>query len=219
MGKKKLERYREIKTLDYYYNELTAPNGNWDRFVFHNKQPIVLELGCGYGDYTIALSRSYSKRNFVGVDLKSPRMYVGVRQLNHDPVPNAAFLRCHVEFIDRFFSKDEVDEIWITFPDPFLKNGSENRRLTSAHFLDKYRQILKDGHIVNLKTDNQVLYDFTLEVLEAEGDAVEIIHNYDDIYALDERPETWDIKTNYEKRYIERGITIKLISFKLFHKT
>lgn len=216
MAKNKLNRFREIKTLDRYYESLRAPSGNWNSRVFKNDNPITLELGCGYGEYTIALSEMYSEKNFIGVDVKANRMYVGVRDANLNNRENAAFLRTYIEFINRYFQPSEVDEIWITFPDPHLKKIRPHKRLTSRHSLKIYRKLLKPGGLIHLKTDNDFLYEFTLDVLKEEKERIEIVHNFPNVYETSLLKPEWLIKTRYEYLFSAKGMQIKLLTFKLF---
>src|SRR5690606_17521039 len=173
-SKNKLKRFKENETFsnviqptreevvsgDFYLK------GKWNQEIFKNDNPIVLELGCGKGEYSVGLSQKYPNKNFIGIDIKGARMWVGAKQAEALNLNNVAFLRTRIDFIEQAFAKDEVDEIWITFPDPQPQKTRERKRLTHLRFLERYRNLLKKGGIVHLKTDSRLLYDFTLEVIK-----------------------------------------------------
>ena len=222
----KLQKFAEILTFPNVYENFTnfPPQltgmggkevdlkGKWNAEHFKNDQPITLELACGRGEYTVALAQKYPNRNFIGVDIKGARIWKGARIALEKKLKNAAFLRTRIELITAFFELEEIDEIWITFPDPFLKKGKTNRRLTSPRFLNLYRQILKKEGLVHLKTDEGVLSEYTLEVL-AEDKQTKILYQDDDIYAKPLPMDELEIKTYYEKMHLEKGKTIKYIRF------
>jgi tRNA (guanine-N7-)-methyltransferase len=225
--RRKLKKFAEILNLPNVYEnfEINAPDltadggtlvnltGKWHEQHFKNDQPITLELACGRGEYAVALGRLFPNRNFIGVDIKGARIFQGAKQAHTEGLKNVAFLRTRIEMIERFFAKDEVDEIWITFPDPFLRESKSNRRLTSAYFLNKYRQFLKPNGVVHLKTDSPVLYDFTLATLqESEGVILEVAN--EDIYANPLTMNELEVKTYYEAKNIAQS-TIKYIRFTL----
>ncbi len=187
--------------------------GKWASNHFKNGNPIVLELACGRGEYSLGLSEMFPNKNFIGLDIKGARIWKGASIALNSKLSNVAFLRTKIEQVNLFFEKDEVDEIWITFPDPFLKDSKENRRLTSPAFLERYKQILKPGGTINLKTDSPELYQFTQEVLANSAD-VEILYDKDDIYkdALD-YPEL-ELKTYYEKMHLLDNRLIKFMKFR-----
>lgn len=188
--------------------------GRWREEVFGNDHPITLELACGRGEYSLELGRRYPNRNFLGVDIKGARIWKGARTALQQQLLHVAFLRARIEHIRRFFTSGEVDEIWITFPDPFLKKSKANRRLTSGRFLDTYRHFLKPGGQVHLKTDNELLYHFTLDVLRDHPQAG-LVCAEEDIHS---RPLPWpdlDIRTYYEHQHLAEGRTIKYIRFQL----
>lgn len=187
--------------------------GSWTKLHFQNDYPLVLELACGRGEYSLGLAEMYPYKNFIGIDIKGARIWKGATIAIEQKLDNVAFLRTRIEQIDLFFGENEVDEIWITFPDPFLKSSKENRRLTAPSFLDRYRKFLKANGTINLKTDSPELYAFTKEVLGAD-ESVEVIYDKDDIYieAL-EYPEL-ELKTYYEKMHLEDKRKIKFIKFK-----
>lgn len=186
--------------------------GLWSQGHFANDFPLTLELACGKGDYALALSRSYPARNFIGVDIKGARIWRGATTALEENITNVAFLRTKIEQIDLFFAPQEVDEIWITFPDPFLDDSSENRRLTSPNFLKRYQNILKKGGIMHLKTDSTPLYEYTMEALSNFEDANILYHN-DDIYASELAYPELIHKTHYEVQHLANNLTIKYIRF------
>ena len=210
------------QNYDFLNPELIGPHGipqdlrgKWAEQHFKNDHPITLELACGRGEYALGLGRRYPNRNFIGVDIKGARIWKGAGVALDEGLDNVAFLRSKIELLDRFFAPGEVDEIWITFPDPFLKKGKHNRRLTSHYFLDLYPKILRPGGLVHLKTDSPVLYDFTLETL-AERQDYRIVHQDDDIYRR-ETLYTPDlaIKTRYEQLDIAGAERVHYIKFEM----
>ncbi|MBQ8969562.1 MAG: tRNA (guanosine(46)-N7)-methyltransferase TrmB [Bacteroidaceae bacterium] len=210
--------------------------GRWHEDFFHNQNPIVLELGCGRGEYTVGLARRYPDKNFIGVDIKGARMWTGAQDALHEGLTNVAFLRTHIEFIDRFFAPDEVSEIWLTFSDPQMKKAT--KRLTSTYFLQRYRRFLSspsnvegvaegrgriDGGLIHLKTDSNFLYTYTEEMLKANGIVPECSTR--DLYgdpnsSLFTLNSSFDlsIQTYYEQMWRERGIPIKYLRFRLPHE-
>lgn len=185
--------------------------GKWNDEFFATSAPIVLELGCGRGEYTVGLAKSDPERNFIGIDIKGARMWTGARQVETGQMTNAAFLRCEIENITHFFGPAEVDEIWITFPDPQMQKP--RKRLTSTRFLSLYRNILRPGGVVNLKTDSPFLYEYTRRLVEING--FEVLTQTDDLYASGLVDPVTSIKTYYEQQWLSRGKKIKLISFRL----
>ncbi|MCH2083999.1 MAG: tRNA (guanosine(46)-N7)-methyltransferase TrmB [Saprospiraceae bacterium] len=188
--------------------------GAWAKKQFGNQQPITLELACGKGDYTIGLAKMYPDRNFIGVDIKGARIWKGATLALEEKLENVAFFRTRIEQIAYFFEPGEVAEIWITFPDPFLRKSKSNRRLTAVNFLRHYSKILKSDGIVHLKTDSPELYDFTLATLE-ETDLATLLYNKDDIYSDDLYLPELELKTFYEQMHLENGLTIKYIQMRL----
>lgn len=186
--------------------------GRWARRYFNNSNPVILELACGKGDYTVALAQDYPGKNFIGVDIKGARMWIGAKKALETDLKNAAFLRTRIEFIDRFFAPGEVSEIWITFPDPF--EGKANRRLTSPPFLDRYRKFLKPDGVVHLKTDSDLLYEYTMEILTADPKC-EILYSNDNIYKNPLDFPELEYKTYYEKKHLLDGRTIKYVRSKI----
>lgn len=212
MGQKKLVRFQAIEN---YKNVLQYPEnmaGKWNEF-FNNEHPITLELACGKGEYSTGLGRQYKDRNFIGVDIKGNRIYIGAKTALREDLNNVAFLRIQIGQIARYFAPGEVEEIWIIFPDPFLRKSRSKNRLTHARFLYQYQQILKKGGRINLKTDSPELYAFTLEMIEEQGC---VIHeNIADIYGKGLATGPLAIQTFYEKMHLAEGRTIYFISFSL----
>ena len=185
--------------------------GCWDSRFGKGGRDIVLELGCGKGEYTIDLARRFPERNYIGVDIKGARLWKGAKYATENGMDNVAFLRTRIEFITSFFGPDEVSEIWLTFSDPQLK--SENSRLTSPGFLERYRKFLKKGGAVNLKTDSRFLYEYTRAVCEANG--LGILESSTDLYGGEriERPELYEVQTFYERMFLEQGYRINYLKF------
>ncbi len=221
MGKKKLSRFRELETFERVFQppfeEIFQHDyrlkGKWCREVFGNDRPLVLELGCGKGEYTVGLARLYPDRNFMGLDIKGARIWKGARTAHHDELLNVAFLRTRIDFIGSFFAPSEVDEIWITFPDPQEKRRRMKKRLTGALFLNRYSEILKDGGTVHLKTDNESLYQSTLELVRFNQ--LPLGRFSSDLYRENWQDETVSIQTYYEARFIEGGAKIHYLDFRL----
>lgn len=222
--KNKLQKFSEMETIPFVFQypfsvlqEKGFPMaGKWHSEFFHNENPIVLELGCGKGEYTVGLAQRFPDKNFIGVDIKGARMWTGAKQALEHKMTNVAFIRTHIELIDKFFVPGEVDEIWITFPDPQMQKV--RKRLTSTRFLDLYRKILKPGGIVHLKTDSPFLYTYTDILTRENPKALVVKVRTDNLYANPEGvSDILDIKTHYERQWLERGLTIKYISFALAH--
>jgi tRNA (guanine-N7-)-methyltransferase len=215
-----LLRYPHVfENFSYENPELVGENGQvvelkgqWDAAFFKNNQTITLELACGRGEYTVALSERYPHRNFIGVDIKGARIFQGATQAMEKQLRNAAFLRTRIELVNVFFAGGEIDEIWITFPDPFLKDSKSNRRLTSPWFLDVYRQFLKKGGVVHLKTDSPVLYDFTLETIENDSQCT-LLYANEDLYASPLAYDELSVQTYYEAKNISGSGVSKYIRF------
>ncbi len=212
----KLQKFAELLTLPNVYEnfnpettgltaghgEVVEIKGKWNEIHFPEAQPLTLELACGRGEYSLALAEMYPDRNFIGVDIKGARIWKGARIAHERKLENVAFLRTRIELIARFFQFDEVDQIWITFPDPFPKK--ENRRLTADRYLHEYRKILKPGGLLHLKTDDTALFEFSLETLESEH-AVQIETVIRDIYADHLPLPELEIKTYYELQHLRNG--------------
>lgn len=218
MGKNKLKKFADMATyrcaLQYPREVLLAEGfpyqGVWKDEFFHRDGEITLELGCGKGEYTVALAKGNPGRNYIGVDIKGARMWSGARQVEEQQIPNAAFLRTEIENIDKFFAPGEVDEIWITFPDPQMQKT--RKRLTSTRFLKMYGKFLRPGGVINLKTDSPFLFEYTKRLAELNG--FEIVMTTDDLYGSGMADPVSSIKTYYESQWLSRGKKIKLISMR-----
>ena len=221
MGKNKLKKFREMETLDcvfqYPFGVLQQQGfplrGRWNEDYFHNDGPIVLELGCGKGEYTVGLARRYGDRNFIGIDIKGARMWTGAKAATLEGLGNVAFVRTNIELLSHFFAPGEVSEIWITFPDPQMKKV--RKRLTSTTFLNLYRKVLRPGGMIRLKTDSPFLYTYTRLLTELNGIVPET--NTDDLYHSGIDNDILQIRTFYEQQWLDRGLTIKYIAFPLAH--
>ncbi len=221
-SKNKLKRFKENETFKNVFQpsrqELVEGiyelKGNWNSSVFKNNNPLVLELGCGKGEYSVALAKKFPKKNFIGIDIKGARFWRGAKTAIEENIPNVAFLRTQIELIDSSFAENEVDEIWITFPDPQIKYKRTKHRMTNQEFLKRYKKILKpDGH-VNLKTDSEFMHGYTLGLLHGEGH--EIIYANHDVYKNEGSPEeVTSIQTFYEEQYLEQNKPITYIRFKI----
>jgi tRNA (guanine-N7-)-methyltransferase len=212
MGQNKLQRFAEIATFP---NVLIYPEGmpgKWQGF-FKNNHPITLELACGKGDYTLGLARIFPGRNFLGVDLKGNRIWKGAKTALEEPLPNVGFLRTQIDKLNNYFAPGEIAEIWITFPDPFLRSSKAKKRLTHPKFMQLYQPLLAPGATINLKTDSPELYAFTLEAIAASG--CTLIENIPDVYALPEIPPLLQIQTFYEGMHLADKRTIRYIKFSL----
>jgi tRNA (guanine-N7-)-methyltransferase len=220
VGKNKLARWTELGSYDNViqpeigdvFGKDHPIKGRWNQDLFKNKNPIVLELGCGKGEYTVGLARSFPDNNYIGIDIKGARMWRGAKTANEQNLSNVAFLRTRIEFINSFFSEDEVDEIWITFPDPHPGGRNSNKRLTSPWFLNSYRQFLKNKGLIHLKTDNIELYDFTIKIIDFNN--LEIIQSTDNLYS-EQIGNIISIRTHYEKIFLDAGMKINYVSFRL----
>ncbi len=222
-SKNKLKRFNENETFsnviqpkrDELLNGFPL-KGEWHTF-FKNDHPIVLELGCGKGEYTIALAQKNPKKNFIGIDIKGARFWRGAKTALEDDLPNVAFIRTQIELVDLLFAQGEIDEIWITFPDPQIKYKRTKHRLTNSAFLKKYHGILKKDGLVNLKTDSEFMHGYTLGLLHGEGH--EILHSNHDVYKNVYSPEeVTGTQTFYEKQYLEKGKPITYIKFRINYK-
>ena len=215
MGQKKLIRFEELKTFHNVLQYPTGMQGKWNEF-FKNENHITLELACGKGEYTVGLASLNPAKNFIGIDLKGNRLWVGAKKCIAQNLNNAAFLRIQIDEIDNHFSQDEVSEIWITFPDPQLRTGKAKKRLTHPKFLRKYKQILRPGGIIHLKTDSPVLYSFTKLVIE-KYECI-LIEDLNDVHTQSEIPEVLKIKTHYEALDIAGSSRIHYLKFYLPEK-
>jgi tRNA (guanine-N7-)-methyltransferase len=201
--------FEEVFRKDY------SLKGRWHSDWFRNSNPIVLELGCGKGEYTVGMAEKYPEKNFIGIDIKGARMWRGARESLQRNLANAAFVRTRIEFTGSFFSAGEVDEIWLTFPDPQLKKKREKKRLSGPHFLNLYRQYLKDGGIVHLKTDSRALFDYSLSVVEANS--LPVVSSLTDLYSGLTGDPLLSIHTFYEEKFLSQGNPITYLAFRLPH--
>lgn len=223
MGKGKLQKFAEMETFSNVFqypfsvieNVPFEMKGHWREQYFHNDNPIVLELGCGKGEYTVELARLYPQVNFIGVDIKGARMHKGAKEALTAGLSNVAFLRTNIEITDRFFAKDEVQEIWLTFSDPQMKNP--RKRLTSTYFMNRYRHFLVDGGLIHLKTDSNFLFTYTTYMVETNH--LPLLFRTEDLYHTDgideETRKILSIQTFYEAQWIARGLNIRYMKFHL----
>lgn len=221
-SKNKLKRFIENETFSNVIqpsrkgiiDETFNMKGKWASEYFGNDKPLILELGCGKGEYTIGLASRYPEFNFLGIDIKGARFWKGAKTALEKEIPNAKFMRTQIELVDLLFAPNEVSEIWITFPDPQIKYQRTKHRLTNANFLKKYHHILNENGIVHLKTDSEFMHGYTLGLLHGAGH--EILDAHHDIYTNTQTPEELtSIQTFYEKQYLDKGKPITYIKFKL----
>lgn len=213
-------RYHQVQALNnivdfshYRPNIHYDYKGEWSTFHFSNKHPIILELACGKGEYALALARQNPDKNVIGIDIKGERLWHGANNALTGGQTNVIFVRGYIDHITNFFAEQEVDEIWITFPDPYLKDRKTEKRLTHPRFLERYRRILKDGGIIHLKTDSPELFHFTLEVIQQEK--LNLLEVIEDVHALAQVPEILQTKTYYEKKHLQNGRIIRYVRFSL----
>ena len=228
MGKNKLKKFAEMETFHNVFqcgarecvedSPVVTMRGKWRELYFHNNNPIVLELGCGRGEYTVGLAQRDPNKNYIGIDIKGARMWAGAKQAELAGIKNVAFLRTNIEMISNFFSPDEIDEIWITFPDPQMKKAT--KRLTSTFFMQRYRQLLRPDGIIHLKTDSPFLYTYTQAMVKENH--YPILVDTDDLYSEeavrtlgDKANEARMLQTHYENQWLDRGLTIKYIVWQL----
>jgi tRNA (guanine-N7-)-methyltransferase len=212
MAQKKLIRFKEIKTFSNVLEYPENMQGKWKDF-FKNSNPVILELACGKGEYTVGLAELYPGKNFIGVDIKGNRLWAGAKTALNKKIINAGFLRTQIDKIDQYFTKDEVDEIWITFPDPYLRTSKARKRLTHPKFLRLYKQFLKPNGFIHLKTDSPDLYKFTKTVIALYD--LKIISDIRDLYKNESLSEELKIKTHYENLDIAKSNTIFYLCFSL----
>ena len=221
MGKNKLKKFAENETFDLLFQsdyETLLQQGfpfkeKWHAEFFKNENPIVLEIGCGKGEYTLGLAQRYPDKNFIGLDRKGARLWAGCKQAVETGMTNVGFIRTKAENLPLIFAENEVSEIWITFPDPQPRKSKQRKRLTSPDFLERYRQFLKKDGIVHLKTDSRLLYEFTLEVIAAQR--LDVLYQTDDLYRSDCQLDVMSIQTFYESLWLNQGLNIHYLQFKL----
>ncbi len=228
MGKNKLKKFAEMETFHNVFqcgarecvedSPVVGMRGKWHAEYFHNDNPIVLELGCGRGEYTVGLAERNPNKNYIGIDIKGARMWAGAKQAELAGIKNVAFLRTNIEMISHFFAPNEVAEIWITFPDPQMKKAT--KRLTSTYFMARYRQLLKPNGIIHLKTDSPFLYTYTQAMVKENQ--YPLLVDTCDLYGAeamrllgDEASEARALQTHYEHQWLDRGLTIKYIAWEL----
>jgi tRNA (guanine-N7-)-methyltransferase len=206
--KNKLQKFEEINGFSNVYQHSEAPKGNWQS-VFANKNPLTLELACGKGEYTVGLARMFPERNFMGLDIKGNRIWKGAKTALEEGLDNVAFLRCQINRITDHFEPGEVDELWITFPDPQPREGKAKHRLTHPRFIEMYQQVVGKPFILNIKTDSDLFYEFSKEVMSELG--YEVLVDVNDVYAWKDRPEYLNIQTFYENIWLTDGKKIKYL--------
>lgn len=217
MGKNKLAKFAQMEGYPHVFQypwarisqEAFPHKGRWREDFFGNDNPIVLELGCGKGEYAVGLASRFADKNFIGVDIKGARMWTGAKDSLERGLKNVAFLRTEIELLEHFFAPGEVDELWITFPDPQMKKVS--KRLTGTTFIARYLRLLRPGGVIHLKSDSPFLYTYTKSMVELNG--FEVLTDTSDLYAGEVVSDILDIKTYYEQQWLARGLTIKYLQF------
>lgn len=217
MGKNKLAKFANMEEYPHVFQYPFAVlqekgfemKGNWNATFFKNNNPIVLELGCGKGEYTVGMAKLFSEKNFIGVDIKGARMWTGAKQSFEEKMTNVAFLRTHIELLTHFFAENEVSEIWITFPDPQM--NKVNKRMTSTRFMKLYRQILPENGIIHLKTDSNFMYTYTRAMIQENF--LPVLFDTDDLYHSGLADNILKIQTFYEQQWLARGLNIKYLKF------
>lgn len=218
--KNKLQRFAENATFDNMfqlsYEEVIDGfkyRGSWNKDFFKNENNLVLELGCGKGEYTVGQAHAFPNKNFIGIDIKGARIWRGLKNTEKQQLKNVAFIRSRINLIEYFFDKNEVSEIWITFPDPHPSKIKEKRRLTSPQFLNRYYKIIKPGGIIHLKTDNIIFFEYTLDIIKEQGH--NLLYKSYDVYGDMNNSVLTQIQTFYEKKWLEFGTKIKYLKFNL----
>ncbi|TJY37961.1 tRNA (guanosine(46)-N7)-methyltransferase TrmB [Pontimicrobium aquaticum] len=221
-SKNKLKRFKENETFNNVFQPTRADlventyhlKGNWRHEFFKNDNPLVLELGCGKGEYSVELAKKYPNKNFIGIDIKGARFWRGAKTAIEEQIENVAFLRTQIELIEYAFAENEVDEIWITFPDPQIKYKRTKHRMTNSKFLKRYKKVLKPNGVINLKTDSEFMHGYTLGLLHGEGH--EVLYANHNVYKQEGSPEeVTSIQTFYESQYLEQNKPITYIRFKI----
>lgn len=223
LAKRKLLKFAENATFTHFFQptweelQVGFPmQGRWATDYFRNDHPLILEVGCGKGEYTVGLATKYPGKNFIGVDKKGARMWRGAKTTQEGNLPNVAFIRALAENLPQLFGPEEVDEIWITFPEPQPNSPRAKKRFTSRQFLDRYKKFLKPGGIVHLKTDNDSLFRYTLDIIKDDGH--ELLFSTENIYEQTDDTEIYDVlqvRTHYESLWLEQGLTIKYLRFRM----
>ena len=218
MGKNKLAKFADMETFSHVFQVSSHDlrngipfqmKGNWAKEFFGNENPLVLELGCGKGEYTVGLARKFPDKNFIGIDIKGARMWTGAREALQEGLKNVAFLRTDIEMIHHCFATGEVSEIWLTFPDPQMKKTT--KRLTATNFIRSYLSFLKPEGIIHLKTDSNFMFTYTMEMVRVNH--FPVLYQTADVYAEKMVDEVLQMKTYYERQWLERGLTIKYVRF------
>lgn len=217
MSRRKLVRFAEneqnLNVIQFGKPIFEEIKGNWNEKQFLNQNPIVVELACGRGEFTVGLGRVFTDQNFIGVDIKGSRIWKGSSTATEEGIHNVAFLRTQIQQLEQFFAEGEISELWITFPDPYPREGDEKRRLTSPRFLEMYKPMLKAGGIIHFKTDNTDLFNYSLELVQSRED-IEVIGFTSDFYHSEWKDDHFGIKTKYEKMFSEKGEKIKYLKFR-----
>lgn len=220
MSKNKLERFAEISRFDnvlelddYQDEEKKKPRGLWASEVFQSNNPLILELACGKGTYTLELAKRFPDKNYVGVDIKGSRIWKGAKNAREKELDNVRFLRIYIDHLEEYFGVNEVDEIWITFPDPYPKGSDRSKRLTSEKFLKKYQSVLKESGTIHLKTDSTSLFRFTKRSVRHFGGSV--CEELPDVYGMEAVKPELAFQTDFEKKHLAKGRTIKYLNFRL----
>lgn len=223
MGKNKLAKFAELETFPHVFQVSSSTllkgeefplKGKWNTDFFKNSNPIVLELGCGKGEYTVELAKQLPDKNYIGVDIKGARIWTGAKESYIKEMKNVAFIRTNIEMIEYFFGENEVSEIWLTFPDPQMKKTT--KRLTATNFIQSYLKFLKKDGIIHLKTDSPFMFAYTCKMVNVNN--FPVLTQMEDIYNTHNIDKTLNIKTYYEQQWLERGLTIKYISFQPLKK-
>jgi tRNA (guanine-N7-)-methyltransferase len=217
MSRRKLVRFAENEqnpnVIQFGKPIFEEIKGNWNEKQFENQNPIVVELACGRGEFTVGLGRVFTDQNFIGVDIKGSRIWKGSSTATEEGIHNVSFLRTQIQQLEKFFAEGEISELWITFPDPYPREGDEKRRLTSPRFLEMYKQMLKSGGIVHFKTDNTDLFNYSLELVQSRED-IDVIGFTSDFYQSEWKDDHFGIKTKYEKMFSDKGEKIKYLKFR-----